>query len=402
MLGRCYKKDDDQVITPPRPRRSGNEQKEGEKDKEEGIRPTVPFPAFLKDFFSRLWFTYRKDFHRIEPSPFTSDVGWGCTLRSGQMLLAQALSSQLLGREWRLDPLEPPPKHYAQILRLFGDHPLCPFSIHNIAQNGLKFGKNVGEWFGPSTIAQVLEEVVQENNPTNLAVYVSTDGCLYKDQITERCLQSTGNEGNKEEQEEQEEKQWRPLLLIIPLRLGLDSLNQVYVPALKHTFHFPQSLGIVGGKPRSSLYFVGYQDNDLFYFDPHTIQPTDPLLFPSSSSPSSPAAAAQCEKGKEKKENAGEDAKEEQLVEFLASYHCAIPHRLAIRDIDPSLALAFFCPTLESFDDFCQRSRQMNKELMTMYEIADETPHYLKKERTKVHHAEKFFSDDEDDEIVFL
>ena len=54
--------------------------------------------AFVQDYQSRFWFSYRRDFERIEPSYFTTDVGWGCMLRTAQMLLAQAFSSLLLSR----------------------------------------------------------------------------------------------------------------------------------------------------------------------------------------------------------------------------------------------------------------------------------------------------------------
>ena len=76
---------------------------------------------FLDDFESRLWFTYRSNFSPIEESlgttdpdtssfplrlrshfvnggGFTSDTGWGCMIRSGQCLLANALAVLQLGR----------------------------------------------------------------------------------------------------------------------------------------------------------------------------------------------------------------------------------------------------------------------------------------------------------------
>ena len=78
-------------------------------------------PEFLDDFESRMWFTYRSSFAPIQKSldpsanssmslkvrlrsqlvdqgGFTSDTGWGCMIRSGQCLLANALSLLRLGR----------------------------------------------------------------------------------------------------------------------------------------------------------------------------------------------------------------------------------------------------------------------------------------------------------------
>jgi len=53
---------------------------------------------FMSDFQSKLWFTYRKDMARIEPSFYNSDAGWGCMMRTGQSLLAQAFVCVMLGR----------------------------------------------------------------------------------------------------------------------------------------------------------------------------------------------------------------------------------------------------------------------------------------------------------------
>ena len=42
-----------------------------------------------------LWFSYRRLFEPIEPTSYTSDAGWGCTLRAGQMVMATAILTHL-------------------------------------------------------------------------------------------------------------------------------------------------------------------------------------------------------------------------------------------------------------------------------------------------------------------
>jgi len=65
------------------------------------------------------------------------------------------------------------------------------------------------------------------------------------------------------------------LLLLVPLRLGLESIDpDVYGRPLAELLGLPQSVGMVGGTPRHALWFYGADDGGRWYgLDPHVVQP---------------------------------------------------------------------------------------------------------------------------------
>lgn len=129
--------------------------------------------SFLEDFRTRFWFTYRRNFPRIEPSLFTTDLGWGCMLRTGQCLMAEALARFYFGRKWRLWQIEEeceestaPEKlekisimkqFHTKIVNQFIDQIKGEYSVHRLAIEGAKIGTPIGQWFGPSIIGKVLK-----------------------------------------------------------------------------------------------------------------------------------------------------------------------------------------------------------------------------------------------------
>lgn len=61
-----------------------------------------------------------------------------------------------IGRDWCWTP-DSRNRAYLQILHMFEDRRAATYSIHQIALMGASEGKEVGQWFGPNTVAQVLK-----------------------------------------------------------------------------------------------------------------------------------------------------------------------------------------------------------------------------------------------------
>ncbi|KZC04248.1 PREDICTED: cysteine protease ATG4B [Dufourea novaeangliae] len=284
--------------------------------------------AIRRDIRSKLWFTYRKNFKSIggNNSTITTDKGWGCMLRCGQMVLGQALITLHLGKEWQWAP-ETRNSTYLKILERFEDRRGAAFSIHQIALTGATEGKEVGQWFGPNTIAQVLKKLVVHDEWSSITIHVALDNTLIVNDVLRQCRVEGGTTAEADgDVPLKAPSQWKPLLLLIPLRLGLSEINPIYINGLKTSFKISQSLGVIGGKPNLALYFIGCVGNEVIYLDPHTTQ----------------------------RYGSVDKKLEEEDIEMDATYHCKFASRIPITGIDPSVALCFFCATEKDFEALCK------------------------------------------------
>ena len=384
------------------------------------------------DESSLFWFTYRCDFPEIAPYNITSDAGWGCMLRSAQMLLAQALRYHYKSRGWkpvqlltrrRQDPF------VRSLLTWFADFPSATenvYSLHNMVAAGLaKYDKLPGEWYGPGTACYVVRDLVelharhlankkaqqqqqqqqqQKNNNNNNAnnkytqqqppqqlmedrplfrVHVASQALVCRDEIEN--LMTRDSKARLEHARREKEKESQPqhpldlaweeeliesvdpvtwdtaLLLFIPLRLGLKNFQEEYVQAVAHTFSLPQSVGVLGGRPRGARWFYGAvaDGSRIFGLDPHTVQNAP------------------------RRRTARVNSKISSVVElsddYLRSVHTTYPEIFSLQKMDPSIALAFYCRNREDMESVFANLAEWNKEhpdSPELFTVVDAAPDY--------------------------
>ncbi|XP_037331329.2 cysteine protease atg4da-like [Pungitius pungitius] len=306
---------------------------------------------FRRSFAAVLWLTYRRGFPQLAGASLTSDSGWGCVLRTGQMLLAQGLllhqvppgctrcvgyhavkddldlpsacpadaarrglaakeGPNRMGRNLSLDSLMDRPKEapLRRVVSWFADCPTAPFGIHKLVELGKSSGKKAGDWYGPSIVAHILRKAVAASAALpDLVVYVAQDCTIYLEDVKRLC-------------ERPPPQAWKAVIILVPVRLGGQELNPSYITCVKKLLSLQCCIGIIGGKPKHSLFFIGFQDDHVLYLDPHYCQPTVDVTrdnFP------------------------------------LESFHCKYPRKMAFCRMDPSCTIGFYAKGQKDFESLC-------------------------------------------------
>jgi len=301
----------------------------------------------MSDISSRFWFTYRQNFPGIQVARKsqenikTADTGWGCCIRVTQMFVAQMLVLKLMGRSWRKESGEIDVKKlrcrvkdcrwiYQSILEMFLDLPGQAFSIHTISElisrelNSENW--QPGDWIGPATAANIIKHGIYLANSSctlglqldDIRVYIARDALIDPSEVY------------PESRLDQQDDDF--VVVLIPLRLGANEFNMEYKNCVLKLFCFDNFLGIIGGKPKKSFYFIGAQGDDLIYLDPHFTQ---------------------------KAFNSTDE------VDF-DTYHCNKPKTVNISKMDPTCTIGFVFRAKKEFEDFqrlCEDSKLFHREV---------------------------------------
>jgi len=337
------------------------------------------------------WFTYRAEFNEIKPYAIRSDAGWGCMLRATQMMMAQALRVHFKSRHWK------PPKSLSSrrkdpfvrsMLTWFADFASSSehfYSLHNMVASGLaNYDKLPGEWYGPGTACYVLRDLaeIHSKHMAKTMFRVHVTGSVYTEQVHDLMTRDAkaimkAKEGERRippashplelpeplgAQEAADELEWdTALLLLIPLRLGLKSFNSDYIEAVSYTFSLKQSVGVLGGRPRGARWFYGAlsDGSKIFGLDPHTVQPAP------------------------RKRPAAVNGKSSLVVDlsndYLRSVHTANAEVFSLQQMDPSIALGFYCQNRRDFDEVINAMRSWNashSNMPELFPIAAKPPNY--------------------------
>lgn len=329
-----------------------------------------------------LWVTYRRRISSHLVPSLRSDAGWGCTLRSMQMLFAAAYLRAGGSREG------------AASLIIDSDDACAAFSLNRLVAASGK----TGTWFGPHEAASWMlrggssscaapADASSCAQPA-LGILLCCDAMVSRAEIAavarSTSMQAAAAALAARSKVPDISAPWQPTLALLPLRLGLASaVDSRYVPLLCALMRLPSFAGAVGGTPRHSLFFVGEDRGTFLFLDPHTTQDaerpavagawcTAPLLEGALAVGGSVASRLSL--------SATSSRSCTPSAAFLASCTVPAPGRMAAVDIDSTICLAFYFGDAEELDAFDADVHALASQLplaLSFLEVVDRRPSVL-------------------------
>ncbi len=265
--------------------------------------------------------SYKEQINIKNKSVYTSDCGWGCMIRSSQMIFARMIykifklnyknkftsdiiiksiipffmDDNITMTEINIkssDCIIIGMDNYLQQLNKFLEKKIAdngykklfiksfdpPFSIHKICTLGEIYGRTCGEWFSDFELPKIYDLInTTFNIIPNLSI-LHFNSNIEMNSVIEQCFEKVEN---SEEIPNSELKNYfvdeknkiynfkKMGAIFVSVRLGVSSIQTEYFNSIKKLFDCKQFLGFIGGKVNSASYFIGYSDDDLLYLDPH-------------------------------------------------------------------------------------------------------------------------------------
>lgn len=231
--------------------------------------------AFKEKLKTIPWVTYRSHFRPIMTNSgkkFTSDSGWGCTIRVGQMMLLATLRKHFT---YYYSPEEA--EKHTHILKLIEENLIsAPYSLHNILSLG-DVGKSPGQWFSPSDIFSSLIKLLRITPVSNFIPILCLDYTINKVEIYSEACEVTkaylSTVRNSKNSPKSSRLIWKnSVFLMIPLMLGYRNIEEKFLNALKFFLSIPYSTGIIVDKSGSALYLIGFFGDMGIALDPHVVK----------------------------------------------------------------------------------------------------------------------------------
>ena len=291
--------------------------------KKYNLNEKVDLDYYQKKINKLLIMTYRSNYKKQinikNKKIYTSDCGWGCTIRSSQMIFSRIIykifkytfkneynsetiiksiipffldnninyneiankinNYNIIGFKYYIEQIQ---FYFGK--KLENNHKSMninsidpPFSIHKICIIGEIFGRTCGEWFSDYELPKIYEIINSAFNviPNLSILHFSSE--IKMNSILEQCFEKIETIENIDDiftDEENKKYKFKKMgAIFVSVRLGVESIPSEYFPSLIKLFNSKQFLGFIGGKINSAFYFFGLSDEqNLLYLDPHLNQ----------------------------------------------------------------------------------------------------------------------------------